>query len=744
MPSTRRRPGLVPAASVALVLFVTLAAVPRLTDPLIGFSPESAAEQLEVETRFDAMLDADNLDRWMRHLTENPQQVGSPQGRANAEFVRDLFDEWGYDAEIVRYDVLFPTPRERVLELVHPDRIALNLDEPVLEEDSYSSNRENMLPPYNAYSADGDVTAELVYVNQGIPADYERLDRMGISVEGKIVIARYGGSWRGIKPKVAAEHGAIGCILYSDPRDDGYRRGDVYPKGAFKMGMGVQRGSVADMPMFPGDPLTPGEAATPDADRLDRDEAPTIMDIPVLPISYDNARPLLEALEGPVVPSDWSGALPITYHVGPGPARVHLKLSFDWDLTPAYDVIARLEGDEHPDEWVIRGNHRDAWVFGAADPTSGQVAMLEEARAVGALAAEGYRPDRTIIYASWDAEEPGLLGSTEWAEDHADELREKTVAYINTDGSGRGFLGMGGSHTLEPFINQVARSVTDPQTGVTVLERLIARQKMNGQNDPAPGGDVPIRPLGSGSDYTPFLQHLGISSLNIGFGGENPGGSYHSAYDSYDHYVRFGDPGFEYGIALAQVTGRTTLRLANADVLPFRFEPFTEHVKEYLDEVDELAESMRKDRDRLNRLVDDHTYELALDPKGDLLPPEKKPTVPFIALDEARNAFVEMEAAAGRADAALADAEPSDDLNEALSHVERAMTDDGGLPRRPWFRHQIYAPGFYTGYGVKTLPGVREAVEQEKWDEFEEQHRRLAAQFRRIAEAMDEVAAAAR
>ncbi|NNF04636.1 MAG: M28 family peptidase, partial [Rhodothermales bacterium] len=728
-------------AALALVLVLVVAAFtpPPLGDPLIGFSSDSSEAQLALEERFDTLLDADNLDRWMRQLSANPQHVGSPQARANAEFVRDLFDEWGYDAEIVRYDVLFPTPRERVLELVHPDRVSLHLDEPAIEEDPYSSNRAHMLPPYNAYSADGDVTAELVYVNQGIPRDYEELERMGISVEGKIVIARYGGSWRGIKPKVAAEHGAVGCILYSDPLDDGYWRGDVYPEGAFKMGMGVQRGSVADMPMFPGDPLTPGVGATEDAERLSREDAPTIMDIPVLPISYENALPLLEAIGGPVAPAAWRGALPTTYHVGPGPARVHLRLAFDWELTPAFNVIARLEGDEHPDEWVIRGNHRDAWVFGASDPTSGHVTMMEEARAIAALAAEGHRPDRTVIYASWDAEEPGLLGSTEWVEHHADELREKAVAYVNTDGYGRGFLGMGGSHTLEPFINQVARDVNDPQTGVSVLERAIARVKAGGEDEPLRGGDLPIRPLGSGSDYTPFLQHMGVSSLNLGFGGENAGGSYHSLYDTYDHYVRFGDPGFVYGVALVKVTGRTTLRLANADVLPFRFEPFVRHVRGYLDEVEELAETMREERDRHNRMVEDGTWHLALDPEGDVMPPPSRPAVPFIALDEARNAFTRLEAAARRADAALADASASDDLNEALAQVERSMTDEAGLPRRPWFRHQIYAPGFYTGYGVKTLPGIREAVEEEEWAEFEAQLMRLAERFRRIAAAIDAV-----
>ncbi len=596
-----------------------------------------------------------------------------------------------------------------------------------------------MLPPFNAYSADGDVTGELVYVNQGIPRDYEELAKRGISVEGKIVIARYGGSWRGIKPKVAFEHGAIACILYSDPRDDGYFQGDVYPEGPFKMEYGTQRGSVADMPQFPGDPLTPFVGAKEDTERLSREEAPTLMQIPVLPISYADALPLLEAIGGPVAPASWRGALPITYHIGPGPATVRVKLAFNWDIKPAYNVIAKMEGSEFPDEWIMRGNHRDAWVFGAADPTSGTVAMMAEMQAIGKLAKEGFRPRRTIVYGSWDAEEPGLLGSTEWVEYHREEINEKLAVYINTDSNGRGFFGMGGSHTLQPFINQVVRDVMDPQTGVSVLERRRARDLSNGSSSTPSTGDIPISPLGSGSDYTPFLQHMGISSLNIGFGGENPGGSYHSLYDTFEHYTRFGDPGYAYGVALAQTAGRTTLRLANADVLPYHLSTFTGHVASYLDEIEEMAASMRKDRVTYNKHVADGTFALALDPKGDIMPPEAKPDIPYISLDHARNAFMALSDAAKRADAAVAGAEPSPELNAALERVERAMTDMEGLPKRPWFRHQIYAPGFYTGYGVKTLPGIREAVEQEEWDEFERQHARLASRFLQIADAMNHV-----
>ncbi len=733
-------------ARIALPIFLLLfivAARPTADEVLIGFSEAASAEQLALEDRFDAQLDPTNLENWMRELTSKAQHVGSPGAKENAEIVRDMLESWGYDAEIEIFHVLFPTPLIREVELTAPTQYTAVLDEPILEEDASSANREHMLPPFNAYSADGDVEAELVYVNQGIPQDYEELARRGISVEGKVVIARYGGSWRGIKPKVAFKHGAIACILYSDPRDDGYFQGDVYPEGPFKMKWGAQRGSVADMPQYPGDPLTPFVGAKEDTERYTPEESPTVMKIPVLPISYADAQPLLEALEGPVAPPSWRGALPLTYHIGPGPARVRVKLKFSWDIVPAYNVIAKMEGSDFPDEWVMRGNHRDAWVFGAADPTSGQVAMLEEARAIGELAKTGWRPNRTIVYGSWDAEEPGLLGSTEWVEYHRDELDAKLIAYINTDGSGRGFLGMGGSHTLQPFINQIARDVIDPQTGVTVLERLRARQRTNGNASTPKTGDLPISPLGSGSDYTPFLQHMGISSLNLGFGGESSGGSYHSAYDSFEHYSRFGDPGFQYGVTLAKVAGRTTLRIANAETLPYQMGTFTHHVANYLDEVEDLAEAVRTERVTYNELVSSGAYDLALDPKGDLIAPLAKASIPFVGLEDARNAFSELEKAAARADAAIKIASPSADLNHALARVERAMISEDGLPRRPWFRHQIYAPGFYTGYGVKTLPGIREAVEQELWDEFREQEVRLAERFRLIAAAMEAVTEAA-
>ncbi|NND71107.1 MAG: M28 family peptidase [Rhodothermales bacterium] len=695
--------------------------------PLLGFSAGAADAQYALEAIFDSHLNANNLDAWMKRMTSNPQHVGSPQGKANAEFVRDLFESWGYEASIETYHVLFPTPKLRRLELIEPVKYRARLQEPPLKEDLSSQNTADALPPFNAYSADGDVTAELVYVNQGIPDDYEVLAEKGISVEGKIVIARYGGSWRGIKPKVAYEHGAIGCILYSDPRDDGYFRGDVYPDGPFKNEHGVQRGSVLDMPLYPGDPLTESYAAVEDAGRGTISESPTIMKIPVLPISYADAEPLLAAIGGEVAPADWRGALPMTYHIGPGPAKVRLQLEFNWDLTPAYNVIARMEGRDEPDRWVMRGNHRDAWVFGAHDPTSGHVAMMEEARAIGELAKTGWRPKRTILFGSWDAEEPGLLGSTEWVEHHGKELEKKLIAYINTDSNGRGFLGIGGSHILERFINQVADDVTDPQTGVSVLKRRIARdhvrQVESGTTLQPAGMDYPISPLGSGSDYTPFLQHLGIASLNLGFGGENSGGSYHSLYDTYEHYSQFGDPGFEYGIALAQTAGRATLRLANAEVIPFRFTNLADRLDEYVEEIKQLVDKMRNDTEVRNKLIDEDAFKVAADPKQHYNPPVKEEPVPFIDLSPIENAIAFLRTHAARHDANLDqginDQADTGYINFIIDGSEGRLTSFTGLPGRRWFRHMIYAPGYYTGYGVKTLPAVREAVEQRNWSSVE-------------------------
>ena len=698
-----------------LPLLLLLSASVHSQENILGFTPESAAIEAALEKELDENISAGNLDQWMKRMAARPHYVGTEFGKENAEWMAEQFRSWGYDTRIDTYQVLFPYPKVRLVEMTAPTKFKASLASVAIEGDQYTSQKKELLPSYNAFSTDGDVEAELVYVNYGVPADYEELEKLGIDVKGKIVIARYYGSWRGIKPKLAAEKGAIGCIIYSDPRDDGYYQGDVYPRGAFKNSAGVQRGSVMDMPTYPGDVLTPGYAATEGAERLDRKEAPTITKIPVLPISYADAEPLLAALNGPVVPDSWKGALPITYHIGPGPAKVHIKLEFEWNLEPAYNVIATLKGSEYPDEWVIRGNHHDAWVHGASDPVSGMVALMEEARVIGMLAKEGKGPKRTVIYCAWDAEEPGLIGSTEWVEDHISELKEKTVAYINTDGNSRGFLYAGGSHALQTMMKEVAESVEDPQTGVAVIDRQLAAQQVRTGDD----SGFKIFALGSGSDYTPFLQHAGIASLNIGYGGEGSGGEYHTIFDTYTHYTKYKDPGFAYGVALAQTTGRIVLRMANAEVLPFDFSAWLQTVSTYMDEVLTLSEDLRAEREKYNTMVEKNLFELASDPTKPFVKPEPKPAIPYLDFSPLQNALANLETTISALSMEkMLEMEKSqrEALNEKMRLLERALTNDKGLPNRPWFKHMIYAPGFYTGYGVKTLPGVREAIEQEEWD----------------------------
>ena len=700
----------------------------------ISFAQMNTA-QSEIEKKFDSYLNPADLNARLKILSAHPHHVGSPYDKENAEFILSQYKSWGWDTHIETFYVLFPTPKTRVLEMISPEKFTPILKEPPVKEDKTSYQTDEQLPTYNAYSIDGDVTGELVYVNYGIPSDYDQLDRMGISVKGKIVITRYGGAWRGIKPKVAAEHGAIGCIIYSDPKNDGYYVGDVYPKGAWRNEYGVQRGSVVDMPVYTGDPSTPFVGSTKNVKRLAVKDIKILTKIPVLPISYHDALPLLKSLTGPVVPNNWKGALPITYHVGPGLTKVHLKVESNWDIKPIHDVIAMIKGSEFPDQWVIRGNHHDGWVNGAEDPLSGQVAEMEEGKAIGELLKTGWRPKRTIIYCAWDGEEPGLLGSTEWCETHADELKQKAVAYINSDSNDRGFLSMEGSHSLETFINNVAKDVTDPEKGISVWERAKDRQIINTSSPEVKGElestkNLKIGAMGSGSDYTPFLQHLGIASLNLGFGGEGEGGVYHSAYDSYDHYIRFGDPTFEYGIALAKTAGRAVLRLADDDILPFNFDDFAGRVSTYLNEIEKLTNNMREETNQLNLELKDSLFTEVADPTKTYIPPKREDPVPYLNFAPLENAVNTLKKSADEYQKAknefmkrgkefTKDQEKS--IDQLIYQSERYLTNTEGLTGRPWYEHEIYAPGFYTGYGVKTLPAVREAVESRNWDEANKQ-----------------------
>ncbi len=686
----------------------------------------------------------------MKRLAAYPHHLGSAYDKSNALYIDSLYKSWGFDSQIEEFKVLFPTPKTRILEMTGPQKYTAKLLEPALKEDRTSDQLDEQLPTYNAYSADGDVTGELVYVNYGIPKDYEVLAEKGIDVKGKIVIARYGAAWRGIKPKVASEHGAIGCIIYSDPKGDGYYQGDVYPKGSYRSEDGVQRGSVIDFPQYCGDPLTPFIGATEDAKRLNIKDAPTLCKIPVIPISYGDAVHFLSSIEGPVAPENWRGALPITYHIGPGKTIVHLKVEFNWDMVPLYDVIAKIPGKDYPDEWVLRGNHQDAWVNGAEDPLSGQVALLDEAKCFGQLLKTGWRPKRTIVYCSWDGEEEGLFGSTEWVEKHIDELKQKAAAYINSDGNGRGFLYAGGSHTLEHFVNEIAEGITDPEKNISVEKRLRSNILVNGsENEKKDAGDrkdLRISALGSGSDFSPFLQHAGIASLNIGYGGEDGGGEYHSIYDSYDHYTRFGDPGFQYGIALSQTGGHAILNLADDDILPFEFNDFSETVKNYFNEITKLTDNMRKETEEQNKKLHDSDYTYASDPTQVYNPPKEKSPVPYLDFAPLQNSIAKVEKSSSAYEDAEKELNESNkklsstalkNLNQILLKTERYLTNKDGLPSRPWYVHEIYAPGFYTGYGVKTLPAVREAIEQRDWKQANEQIVVVSKTLEQFAEQID-------
>lgn len=683
--------------------------------PIRGYAPQDWTARKELEDKLRAIPQPERVRTYLRRMAAEPHAAGSAQSKAVAEYAQALLKEFGLEAKIEHFEALLPYPTGRKLEMTAPRKFTAKLQEPVIAEDGDSGDK-GQLPAYNAYSASGDVTAPLVYVNFGLPDDYEYLAKQGIDVKGKIVIARYGASWRGTKPKVAQEHGAVGCLIYSDPKEDGYYRGDVYPKGAYRPRDGVQRGSVLDMPVAVGDPLSPGWASEPGSKRLKIEDAKTIMQIPVLPISYGDAQPLLESLGGPVAPEPWRGALPITYHLGPGPAAAHLKVDFDWSTKPLHDVIATIPGSEYPDQWILYGNHHDAWVNGASDPISGAASLLESARALATMYKNGWRPKRTIVLALWDGEEFGLMGSTEWAEKHADELRQKAVLYMNSDSNGRGTLGVSGSHALEPFMAEIMRDINDPVTGKPLLESRRRGGRGDAPRAPEPPGEFRIGALGAGSDYVAFLDFVGISSLNLGFGGEGGGGVYHSIYDSVAWYEKFSDTDFVYGKALAQVTSTILMRLADAPVLPFEFSSLARTVKSYADEIRKLTGGKDAGLDGVAKQAD------ALEAAG------KSLNAKLAALAGSPNGM------------------PVDQLrrlNTMLFQAERALLTPGGLPKREWYKHTLYAPGLYTGYGVKTLPGVREAVEGERWDEARREAAKVAEALARVTSVVREAEALA-
>ncbi len=679
-------------ASLALVLAVGISApLPAQKVNFVrGFPVRDTDVELRWEQQAQAIPDAMHLRQYMEFMAADPHNAGSPRSKVIAEYLLENLKEWGLKATIEEFESLIPYPTIRQLQVVSPKRYTALLKEPAFSEDPDSTD-ENQLPTYNAYSASGDVTADVVYANYGMPEDYEWLASQGIDVRGKIVVTRYGRSWRGIKPKVAAEHGAVGCIIYSDPQQDGYFEGDVFPLGPMRPPDGVQRGSVLDMPLYPGDPQSPGWASEKGARKLSVADSKTIMKIPVLPISWADAQHILEPLKGPLVPRKWRGALPFTYHAGPG-VQVHLKMDFDWSVRPLYDVIATIPGSEFPDEWVMAGNHHDAWVNGADDPVSGAVSLMETARALAILQKQGWKPKRTIKIAFWDGEEFGLLGSTEWVEKHQDELRQKGVAYLNSDNTSKGWLYVNGSHTLEQFVEELADSITQPNSTTNLAEASLHHPTGDDEDELPPQRgrkSFSIGALGAGSDYVAFLDYLGIASMNEGFAGSTKSGIYHSIYDSIYWYTHFSDSNFVHARALSQFTSTALLRLSGASVLPFEFSRFGSTVSTYLDEIDKQAQhnGQRLDFSGLRRQleilkVSSDKYEALLD-----------------AVMQ-RGSFESSQEQA---------------VNRDLIKTERTLTDPDGLPNRPWYKHEIYAPGFYTGYGVKTIPGVREAVDAKDW-----------------------------
>ncbi|GAC1437420.1 MAG: transferrin receptor-like dimerization domain-containing protein [Terriglobales bacterium] len=726
----------------------------KMDAPLDGFSLPHARTERGWESKFRAIPDPQRQRDYMQLLSARPHHVGSAYDKQNAQWILSKFKEWGLDAKIESFKVLFPTPKRRLLELLEPTQYVAKLQEPALAEDPSSNQRDEQLPTYNAYSRDGDVTAPLVYVNYGLPDDYDRLDRLGVSVKGAIVIARYGHSWRGIKPKVAAEHGAVGCIIYSDPRDDGYFGGDVFPKGAMRPDQGVQRGSVLDFASaYPGDPLTP-DRGDPDAPRMTRNDAPSITKIPTLPISYGDAQPLLIALSGPLAPEEWRGGLPIPYHIGPGISKVHLVIESNWDLKEVNDVIARIPGSGEPDEWVVRGNHHDAWVNGAEDPISGQMSLLEEARSLGELVKQGWKPKRTIIFCSWDGEEPMLLGSTAWAETHGRELQEHAAIYINTDGNDRGYLAMEGSHSLEHFMNEVARNIEDPESRLSVFERerqaeIIKAKKDDERKELRQRPDLRMGALGSGSDYTAFVDHLGIASLNLAYQGEDEGGVYHSIYDDFYWYTHFSDSDFAYGVALSQTVGTAIMRMADADILPYQFTNLADTMQKYIKDLQQLLQDKQDEARERAQELKEGAFSATVDPRKATVAPPAEDIPPHLNFAPLENALDVLSKSADHYKAAFDKAETSGffgsenqmaALNQKLLQSERSLTDPAGLPRRPWYKHMIYAPGVYTGYAPKTMPGIREAIEQRRWQEADIEIARVAKVLEHEAGIIDSAA----
>lgn len=681
--------------------------------PIMGFSAESAERELAAERIMASIPDTAMMREYHYALTRRPHHAGTVANYELGLYIRDRLQEFGYETEMVKYDILvpWPGPNPQRITLVEPERVEISVIEPPMPEDP-DTYAEGALPPMAAYVTPGDVSGELVYANYGRILDYRLLDEMGVSLEGKIVIVRYGGSpgqMRGMKVREAANRGAVGVIIYSDPEDDGYVLGDVYPKGRWRPPTGVQRGSYLDVPLYPGDPLTPFEPSIEGVERLSMEEAANIQKIPAHPISYGEAEKLLRHIDGPVVPPEWQGGLPITYHIGPGPAKVEMHIEFDYRQRPVWDVFGLLRGAVEPDRFVLTAGHRDGWVLGARDPTSGAVSLLETARGIAEAVKQGFTPRRTIVIGSWGGEDFFLLGSTEWGEQMAEELQQNMVLYINRESYTAGTWGASGNHSIEQFVMETARDAPHP-SGKSLYEAWVAQR----------GGGVGLRPLGSGSDYTVFIDHLGVPSLNVGYGSGN--GVYHSLYDTFEFYQRFGDPGYVYGVALADMVGRMIMRLANAEVLPFDFTGSGDAIAQYVDELIDMDTGGRL-QSELRRMAGANAE--------------------MRAIAATANA-VYQQVLRGGAEWVQQNQETLDQVNALIMKAERDLIDERGLPRRPWYRNLVYAPGYYEGYAAKTLPGVREMMEDGMWDEARVQAGRVVEAIQRATATLEEAAETAR
>jgi N-acetylated-alpha-linked acidic dipeptidase len=686
----------------------------RVEQSIFGFQ-DSLKEQA-VESRFLAVPDPKLAEEHLRILTQAPHIAGSPEDKATADYVAKKFRAAGLDTEIVEYRVWMNYPKEISVDVTAP--AGVHMHGPAREHvdgDPFQDD-PRVVMPFNGMSPSGDAEAEIVYVNYGTPADYKKLEEMKIDVRGKIVLARYGENFRGVKAFVAQEHGAAGLIIYSDPADDGWQRGDKYPQGPWHPDTGVQRGSVGYMFEFPGDPTTPGIASVPDlpdSKRTSPAESAQMPKILTTPISYAEAWPILQHLTGPDSPREWQGALPFTYHVGPGPVKVRMHLVQDYQFRTIWDVIGRVQGTDAPNSWVVAGNHRDAWVYGAVDPNSGTAAMLEAVHGIGELQKSGWKPKRTIVFGSWDAEEEGLIGSTEWGEQHQADLAN-AVAYFNVDVAVSGTkFGASGVPSLKQFLRDVSKSVPSPKGGTvydawqkTAADVVNTHETSTSTYLPPAAGkhDVPVGDLGSGSDYAVFLQHLGVPSTDIGSTGDY--GVYHSVFDNFNWFKKFGDPDFVYEQQMARVFGLLAVRMADVDVLPYDYEEYGKEITAYIDAAKKKSEAEF----------------------GTQAPDFK----------EAANAATEFEKAGAKILAAQRNP-PSDvgKLNQTLTDAERALLIPEGLPKRPWYRHAIYAPGEYTGYAAVVIPGVNEAIDKHDLDRTRQQIAALAAALNRAANVLE-------